>query len=110
MTRGDLLLVSLPASNNREQSGVRPALAVQTTSTKNPMLIVAPITSNLNALRFLFTFALQPTIENGLTEPSVVMLFQIRAIDKNRIIKKIGQISTDEMKHIDAEIRKMLEV
>lgn len=108
MARGDLLLVSLPASDKREQAGTRPALAVQTALTGESMLMVAPITSNLNALRFSFTIKLEPTNENGLTQPSVIMIFQMRAIDKNRVIKKLGNISAEQMKIVDAEIKKML--
>jgi mRNA interferase MazF len=72
------------------------------------MLMVAPITSNLNALRFSFTIKLEPTNENGLTRPSVIMIFHMRAIDKNRVIKKLGNISAEQMKIVDAEIKKML--
>jgi mRNA interferase MazF len=71
------------------------------------MLIVAPITSNLNALRFSFAIKLEPTDENGLTQPSVIMIFQMRAIDKDRVMKKLGNISAEQMKIVDAEIKKM---
>ena len=49
MSRGDILLISLPISDGREQSGRRPAVAVQTDLTGQPMLMVAPTTSNLSA-------------------------------------------------------------
>lgn len=55
MARGDLLLVNLPSSDRREQGGRRPAIAVQTDLTGEPMLMVAPVTSNLAALRFAFS-------------------------------------------------------
>ncbi len=45
MARGDIFLVSLPASNQREEKGKRPALAVQTDNALSPMLMVVPITS-----------------------------------------------------------------
>ena len=44
MARGDVLLVTLPPSDRREQSGRRPAVAVQTDLTGEPMLLVAPVT------------------------------------------------------------------
>jgi len=50
MARGDVLLVSLPPSDRREQSGRRPAVAVQTDQAGEPMLMVAPVTSSLAAL------------------------------------------------------------
>ena len=79
MARGDILLVSLPASDRREQSGRRPVVAVQTDLIGEPLLMIAPITSNLGALRFAFTVRIDPSAKNGLTEPSVVMVFQMRA-------------------------------
>lgn len=108
MARGDVLLVALPASDGREQSGRRPVVAVQADAAGEPMLMIAPITSNLAALRFSFSVRIEPTTENGLSVTSVVMIFQMRAIDKTRIVRKIGQVSTEDMEHIDAEIWRML--
>ena len=50
MARGDVLLVTLTPSDRREQSGRRPAVAVQTDLAGEPMLMVAPVTSSLAAL------------------------------------------------------------
>ena len=108
MARGDVLIIELPSSELREQSGRRPAVAVQTDVMGEPMLMVAPITSNLAALRFAFSVRVEPSPENGLTVPSVVMVFQMRAVDKQRIVRKIGQIGQPDMTRIDAEIWRML--
>ncbi len=108
MARGDILLVNLPSSDRREQSGRRPVVAVQTDTAGEPMLMVGPITSNLNASRFKFAVKIEPSNENGLTLTSVVMIFQMRAIDKNRIGKLIGKLSAEDLKKIDAEIWQML--
>ncbi len=107
MARGDVLLINLPVSNGREQSGRRPAIAVQTDVSGEPMLMIAPITSNLNALRFTFTVKIEPSEENGLSQISIVMIFQMRAIDKSRIIKKIGILSVEDLAQMNAEIWKM---
>lgn len=108
MARGDVLLVGLPATDGREQSGRRPAVAVQTDVAGEPMLMVAPVTSNLKAARFSFTVQVEPSAENGLSETSVVMVFQMRAIDKARILKKLGTLSSADLSLIDEQIWKML--
>ena len=72
------------------------------------MLMVAPVTSNLAVLRFAFSVRIEPSAENGLTTPSVVMVFQLRAIDTARIVRKIGQLSELDMRRIDAKIWQML--
>jgi len=72
------------------------------------MVIVAPITSNQAALRFAFCVRVEPSPENGLTVASVVMVFQLRAVDKQRIVRTIGRLSKSDMARIDAEIWRML--
>ncbi len=67
----------------------------------SPTVIVAAITSNLGKARL-------PThiiIDNDkLSEKSVVLLEQIRTIDKTRLIKKVGRLSEKEMLRIDEAI------
>jgi mRNA interferase MazF len=50
MARGDVLLVSLPDSDKREEKGNRPAIAVQTDIATSPMLMIIPVTSSLGAM------------------------------------------------------------
>jgi mRNA interferase MazF len=108
MARGDILLVALPDSDKREEKGNRPAIAIQTDGPNSPMLMIVPITSSLAALRFSFTIAIDPSPINGLTLPSVAMVFQMRAIDRKRIIKMIGILEPEYLHQLDEEIRKML--
>lgn len=108
MARGDVLLISLPTSDGKEQSGRRPAVAVQTDIVGEPMLMIAPVTSNPKAARFAFAVQIEPSAENGLTVPSIVMVFQLRAIDKIRIVRKLGELSQVDLARIDREIWQML--
>ncbi|WP_225931219.1 type II toxin-antitoxin system PemK/MazF family toxin [Leptolyngbya sp. 7M] len=91
-----------------EEKGYRPAIAVQTDVAVSPMLIVVPVTSALGALRFPFTVQIEPSEQNGLTLPSVAMVFQMRAIDRKRIIRKIGELEMQYLMQVDAEIWRML--
>lgn len=108
MARGDILLVELPESDKREEKGNRPAIAVQTNVAISPMLMIVPVTSSLNALRFPFTVKLEPSQTNGLNLLSVAMVFQMRAIDRKRILKKIGSLEPEYLAKVDAEIWRML--
>ena len=45
---------------------------------------------------------------NGLTLPSVAMMFQLRAIDRKRIIKTIGMLESEYLAQLDEEIKKIL--
>lgn len=70
--------------------------------------MVVPVTSSLGALRFSFTVKIEPSQQNGLTLPLIAMIFQMRAIDQKRIIRKIGQLESKCLAQVDAEIWRML--
>lgn len=113
MARGDVLRVELPrprAAAGHEQTGRRPAIAVQADlpGTSTPTLIVVPLTAQLSVLRFPHTIRVEPSDVNGLTEPSVLMVFQLRALDRRRILGTIGHLEQHYLSQLDAEMRRML--
>lgn len=67
-----------------------------------------PFTSNLETLRFPHTLRVDPSPTNGLITPSVLLVFQLRAIDKGRIGRKVGQLEIRYMDQLDLEIRNLL--
>jgi mRNA interferase MazF len=103
-------------SDKREEKGTRPAIAVQADEEQSPMLMVIPVTSSMGASRFAFTVEIQPSELNGLTLPSVAMVFQLRAIDsarerlrqRRRIVKKIGRLEPKYLVLIDEKIWQLL--
>jgi len=113
MERGDIVFVDLPqakGSAGREQIGKRPALIVHEDATINSfsVIMIVPFTSQLSARRFAYTILVQPSATNGLSVPSALLIFQLRAIDKQRLANKIGQLETDVMKKVDSELKKLL--
>ena len=108
MARGDILLISLPDSDRREEKGNRPAIVVQVEIAASPMLMIVPVTSSLGAMRFPFVVKIEPSELNSLTMPSVAMVFQVRAIDKKRIVRKIGELDPEYLHQVDLEIWRML--
>lgn len=113
MKRGDIVLLNLPqntGSAGHEQTGTRPALVVHDDATSNSLslVMIVPITSNLSVQRFSHTIIIQPSRQNGLTMPSILMVFQLRAIDKTRIIRKIGEIEQSILDQVNTELKKLL--
>lgn len=113
MKRGDIVLVNLPQSADgagHEQVGTRPALVVQNDASDESLsvIMIVPFTSNLKAQRFLHTILIEPSKENGLTVPSILLVFQLRAIDKKRVAKKIGRLEIKLMGKVDQEIKDLL--
>ena len=72
------------------------------------LAMVIPCTSNLAALRFPHTLRIAPTEENGLTTPSIVLAFQLRAIDKKRLYKKIGVLEAAHLDELNKTLKTML--
>ncbi|MBI2107818.1 type II toxin-antitoxin system PemK/MazF family toxin [Candidatus Woesearchaeota archaeon] len=108
MKKGEIWLVELPSTNGHEQSGKRPALILSETAAN--IVIVVPLTSNLQALRFPDTIEVKPSKQNGLATLSVALVFHIRAIDKKRLKSKIGNLEDSSLKEVEKTIRKILQL
>jgi mRNA interferase MazF len=85
-----------------EQGGVRPVIIIQNDigNKYSPTVIVAAITSQINKAK-LPTHVEISSIEYGLNKDSVVLLEQIRTLDKKRLKEKIGHMKDDDMALVD---------
>ena len=108
MNKGEIWLVEIPSSTGHEQAGMRPAVILADTEAN--ITIIIPLTSNLQALRFPHTLEVKPSKTNGLNSISVALLFQIRAIDKKRVIKKIGTLEPSILKRVDGILSTLLQL
>ncbi len=103
--RGDIYLANLDPYIGSEQGGTRPVLVLQNNAGNYycPTLIVAPLTSRFYKKTDLPTHC---TLENVecLAESSIVLLEQIKTIDKQRIKKYMGKISRKQMNAVDDAI------
>lgn len=106
MEKGEIWLVRLPEAYGHEQLGTRSAIVIS--DTKTPICIVIPLTSNIQALRFGYAISIKPSLNNGLKEESVAMVFQIRAIDKSRLDKKLGKLEDINTQKIDHILKTLL--
>ena len=106
MKKGEIWLVELPSTNSHEQIGTRPSIVLSETEAN--IAIVIPLTSNVQALRFPHTIEIKPSDKNGLSVVSVALTFQIRAIDKKRFKKKIGELEDKTMNKVNTSLRKIL--
>lgn len=103
--QGDIFLADLNPIKGHKQAGKRPVLVLQN-DILNPRLktiIIAPITANLKAKDKLLTFFLDKKISK-LKKDSVVLLFQIRTIDKNRLEYKISSIKEKDIQKIKEKL------
>jgi mRNA interferase MazF len=112
MLRGEIILVELPQVDTRghEQEGTRPALIVHDNATIDslPVVMIVPITSRLSAMNYPHTILVQPSMQNGLNVPSILLLFQLRAIDKRRFVKTLGVLEAQIIEQVNVELKKLL--
>lgn len=105
VTRGDIYYADLSPVVGSEQGGVRPVLVVQNDvgNKFSPTVIIAAITSQLTKAKLPTHIELEKTKFN-LTKDSVVLLEQIRTLDKRRLKEKISSIDKITMNQVDVAI------
>ena len=99
--RGELYADLSPVIGS-EQGGVRPVLVVQNDvgNKYSPTVIAAAVTSKIDKAKLPTHIELSAR-EYGLSKDSVVLLEQIRTLDKTRLKERIGQVSADKMRKIN---------
>ena len=100
--RGDIFYADLSPVVGSEQGGCRPVLIVQNNmgNKHSPTVIAAAITSQMNKARLPTHIELVgPTV--GLTKNSVVLLEQVRTIDKKRLREHMGHLDDTMMDKVD---------
>ena len=103
--RGELYYADLSPVVGSEQGGVRPILIVQndTGNKYSPTIIAAAITSQLNKAKLPTHIELNAN-EFGLLKDSVILLEQIRTLDKRRLKEKIGELSPVKMQKVNTAL------
>ena len=100
--RGDIFYADLSPVIGSEQGGVRPVLIVQNDvgNRFSPTVIAAAITSQ-RAKANLPTHIMLQAENTGLARDSIVLLEQIRTIDKHRLKERMGRLDPNAMTQID---------
>jgi len=100
--KGDIFFADLSPVIGSEQGGVRPVLVVQNDvgNKYSPTIIVAAVTSQINKAK-LPTHVEIRAKEHGLNKDSVILLEQLRTIDKKRLREKIGHVDDAVMEETE---------
>ena len=104
-------MADLNPSRGSEQAGIRPVIIVQrdTLDRFTTTVVVVPVTSNLRRAKIPGTIIL-PTGEGGLTQDSVVLCYQIVALDRERSIRKLGSLSADYVSRLQVALQYTLQI
>ena len=105
MKRGDIFYADLSPVVGSEQGGVRPVLIVQndTGNRHSPTVIAAAITSQTGNARLPTHISVSP-LSCGLPKQSIILLEQVRTLDKRRLREKMGRLDDGVMRQVDAAI------
>lgn len=100
MKQRDIWLADLNPVRGSEQKGSRPVVILSGNLLNNlmPVVIVCPLSSKIK--NYKGNVMLYPDDQNRLSEPSEAIIFQIRSISKERLIKKIGNITTKQLSEL----------
>lgn len=103
--RGDIFYADLSPVIGSEQGGVRPVLIVQNDvgNKYSPTVIAAAVTSQINKAKMPTHIEIKAE-DYGLNKDSVILLEQIRTIDKKRLREKIGRLDDRLMESVNKAI------
>ncbi len=106
MKRGDVFYADLSPVVGSEQGGVRPVLIIQNDigNRFSPTVIVAAITAQIQKAK-LPTHVEIEAKSHGMERDSVILLEQIRTIDKQRLTDKITHLDDETMRKVDEALQ-----
>jgi mRNA interferase MazF len=103
--RGDIILVNFDPTVGAETQKTRPAIVVSNNinNVHSPIVSISPITSNVTRV---YSFEVEiPAGMGGLKTRSKIMIHQTRAVDKIRLLKKLGQLTPSIMAEVDQALK-----
>src|SRR4030042_293503 len=110
--RGDIWVVDWSPGRGSEQTGMRPALVIQTgAANRNPhYLNTIVLTVSSKGKEVPFHIPIHPSAENGLEMPSFVKCEQVLTISKERLVRRLGYIEKEQFDAVAIAIRRVLEL
>jgi len=101
-----VVVVELDPTIGAEIRKTRPALVIQNDidNRHSPITIVAAITSQIDTQSYPTEVHLPPP-EGGLAKPSMVLLNQIRSVDRRRLVGRLGRLKPETMERVDRALQ-----
>lgn len=110
ISKGDIYYASLDPIVGSEQNGTRPVVIIQNDigNKYSPTVLVAPLTSKIKSKPHLPTHVLVKS--EYIKHNSIVLLEQIRVLDKSRLISYVDTLTKEEIKKLDIGIIKSFNI
>src|SRR5665647_1339351 len=100
MKQCEIWYANLNPGKGSEQQGFRPVVIISGNLLNQylQVVIACPLTTKVK--NYKGNIVLEPNDENGLSEKSEIMIFHIRSVSKDRLVKKIGRISEEQLQKL----------
>jgi len=108
MKQAEIWFADLNPVKGTEQAGYRPVVIISGNLMNKYLKIViaCPLTNKIK--NYKGNIVLEPTKQNGLDKTSEVLVFHIRSISQDRLVKKIGNISEEQLKQLKVGLDEIL--
>ena len=105
LRRGEVWLADLNPTQGSEQSGIRPIIVFQNDLVLqfSTTTIAIPLTTNQRRANLPICLAISKG-DGGLLEDSVALCFQLRVLDRTRLIRKLGQLSPKTIARLETTV------
>ncbi len=109
MKQGDIWYANLNPIKRQEQAGLHPVVIISGNllNTYLNIVICCPLTTKIK--NYKGNVVLQPSTKNKLKQSSEILTFHIRSISKERLTKKIGEITSDEIQKIKLTMNEIMD-
>lgn len=102
LKRGEVWLANLNPTQGSEQAGVRPVIVFQSdiVSQFSTTVITIPLTTNQRRASLPICVSIEQG-DGGLSQASVALCFQMRVLDKSRLIRRLGQLKAETILQLE---------
>ena len=108
MKQAEIWYADLNPTKGNEQAGYRPVVIISGDLLNKYMkiVIVCPLTNKIK--NYKGNVVLKPTKQNGLDNTSEILVFHVRSVSKNRLMKKTGEIAEKELELLKLGLNEIL--
>jgi len=108
MKQAEIWYADLNPIKGNEQAGYRPVVIISGNLLNKYMkiVIICPLTTKIK--NYKGNLVLKPTKQNGLDNTSEILVFHVRSVSKNRLVKKIGKIADKELELLKLGLNEIL--
>lgn len=100
MKQGEIWYADLNPTQGSEQAGLRPVVIISGNLLNQHLTIVIVVPLTTKVKKYKGNPILKPSKENGLKEESEMLVFHVRSVSKERLVRKIGAVSQLEVSQV----------